>query len=138
MKIGFTCGSFDLLHAGHVAMLEECASFCDKLIIGLQVDPSIDRPTKNKPIQSVVERYIQLKAVKFVDEIIPYQYESELEEILRTVKIDVRIIGSDWEGKNFTGKELIGEMHKIIYNKREHSFSSSNLRKRIIKNNKKA
>jgi glycerol-3-phosphate cytidylyltransferase len=131
IKTGFTCGSFDLLHAGHVVMLEECASVCDKLIVGLQVDPSIERSNKNKPIQSLVERYIQLKAVKFVDKIIPYQYESELEQILKAVNIDVRIIGSDWEGKDFTGKNLIGETHKIVYNKRQHSFSSSELRKRI-------
>ena len=131
IKTGFTCGSFDLLHAGHVVMLEECASVCDKLIVGLQVDPSIERSNKNKPIQSLVERYIQLKAVKFVDKIIPYQYESELEQILKAVNIDVRIIGSDWEGKDFTGKNLIGETHKIVYNKRRHSFSSSELRKRI-------
>jgi len=131
VKIGFTCGSFDLLHAGHIVMFEECLSVCDKLIVGLQTDPSIDRPSKNKPIQSLVERYIQLQAVRFVDEIIPYQHESELEQILKAIKIDVRIIGSDWEGKDFTGKNLIGDMYEVVYNNRRHSFSSSELRKRI-------
>ena len=131
MKRGFTCGSFDLLHAGHIVMLEECASYCDTLIVGLHTDPSTERPDKNKPIQSLVERYIQLKAVKFVDEIIPYQYENELIEILTTMNIDIRLIGSDWRGKEFTGRELAGSNHKIIYNKRQHGFSSSGLRERI-------
>ena len=131
IKTGFTCGSFDLLHAGHIVMLEECLSFCDRLIVGLQTDPSIERPHKNKPIQSLVERYIQLKAVKFIDEVIPYEVENDLEEILKSVKIDVRIIGADWKGKDFTGKELAGNLHKIVYNTRQHSFSSSELRKRI-------
>ena len=133
IKIGFTCGSFDLLHAGHIVMLEECLSFCDKLVVGLQVDPSIERPHKNHPVQSLVERYIQLKAVKFVDEVIPYQLEEDLEQILKTVKIDVRIIGSDWRGKEFTGKHLVGDMHEIVYNSRQHTLSSSELRERIKK-----
>ena len=131
MSRGFACGSFDLLHAGHVVMLEECASHCDTLIVGLHADPSTERSDKNKPIQSLVERYIQLKAVKFVDEIIPYQYEKELIEILTTMNIDIRFIGSDWRGKDFTGRELVGSKHKIIYNKRQHGFSSSGLRGRI-------
>ena len=131
IKTGFTCGSFDLLHAGHIVMLEECLSFCDRLIVGLQIDPSTERPHKNKPVQSLVERYIQLKAVKFIDEVLPYELEKDLEEILKSVKIDVRIIGADWKGKDFTGKELAGNLHKIVYNTRQHSFSSSELRKRI-------
>ena len=131
MKKGFTCGSFDLLHAGHVAMLEECSSLCDYLIVGLQTDPSIERTEKNRPVQSLVERYIQLKAIKFVDEIIPYEFESDLLEILQCLPLDIRFIGSDWKGLNFTGKNIAEPNHKIVYNSRNHSYSSSNLRKRI-------
>jgi glycerol-3-phosphate cytidylyltransferase len=135
MKIGFTAGAFDLLHAGHVIMLEECSSFCDKLIIGLHVDPSVERDSKNPPVQSMVERYIQLKAIKFVDEIIPYQTEKDLADLLKAIKIDIRFVGSDWKGKNFTAKSLSTNegKHKIIYNARDHSYSSSELRLRIKK-----
>ena len=118
-KIGITFSSFDLLHAGHIKMLEEAKTVCDYLIVGLQLDPSYDRPTKNKPTQTVVERYIQLKAVSAVDEIIPYYTEQDLEDILRSFVIDVRIIGED------KGIEL-------FYNKRDHRFSSTDLRKRIF------
>jgi glycerol-3-phosphate cytidylyltransferase len=132
MKIGITCSTFDLLHAGHVLMLEECKTYCDYLICALQVDPSVDRPEKNKPIQSLVERYIQLKAVKWVDEIIPYSTESELEEIFSALPIDVRIIGNDYAGKEFTAKSICDERGiEIIYNKRDHGYSSSGLRKRM-------
>tara|TARA_R100000152_G_C6781539_1_gene216235 strand:- start:193 stop:600 length:408 start_codon:yes stop_codon:yes gene_type:complete len=131
MKVGFTAGAFDLLHAGHVLMLEECASKCDKLIVGLHLNPSSERPEKNKPIQSVVERYIQLKSVKFVSEIIPYETEQDLADLLIVLPINIRFIGEDWKHKNFTGKKLAGTRHKIIYNRRGHSFSSSDLRKRI-------
>jgi len=131
MKVGFTAGTFDLLHTGHVLMLEECSSKCDHLIVGLHTNPHIERPHKNPPVQSLVERYIQLKAVKFVSEIIPYQTEKDLVDLLTILPIDIRFIGSDWEGKDFTGKNLGEKKHKILYNRREHPYSSSDLRKRI-------
>jgi glycerol-3-phosphate cytidylyltransferase len=132
MKIGITCSTFDLLHAGHVLMLEECKQHCDYLICALQVDPTIDRPNKNKPIQSLVERYIQLKGVKWVDEIIPYSTESELEEIFKSLPINVRIIGQDYVGRDFTAKQICADRGiEILYNRREHDYSSSGLRKRI-------
>jgi glycerol-3-phosphate cytidylyltransferase len=133
MKVGITCSTFDLLHAGHVIMLEECKQHCDYLICALQVDPTIDRPTKNKPVQSLVERYLQLNAVKWVDQIIPYSTESELEEIFKALPINVRIIGEDYMGKEFTGKEICKDRDiEIIYNKRQHDYSSSDLRKRVM------
>jgi glycerol-3-phosphate cytidylyltransferase len=136
MKIGITCSTFDLLHAGHILMLEECKTHCDYLICALQVDPSIDRPTKNKPIQSLVERFIQLKAVKWVDEIIPYTTEAELEEIFSALPLNVRIIGSDYLGKEFTAKQICNRRGiEIVYNKRDHQFSSTELRKRIAEKN---
>ena len=128
--IGFTCGSFDLLHAGHIVMLEEAKSKCDKLIVGLQTDPSIDRPEKNKPIQSVYERFIQLSAVKYIDQIIPYDTEESLMDLLQSHHIDIRFIGEDYREKKFTGSELPID---IEYTRRKHSFSSSNLRERIFK-----
>jgi len=132
MKVGITCSTFDLLHAGHILMLEESKSYCEYLICAIQVDPSIDRADKNKPSQSLVERFIQLKAVKWVDEIIPYTTESELEEIFSALPINVRIIGEDYLGKDFTAKEICNQRGiEIVYNKREHKFSSSELRKRI-------
>ena len=129
--IGFTCSCFDLLHAGHILMLKDAKQQCDKLIVGLQTDPTLDRPEKNKPIQSFEERKIQLEAVKYVDEILKYNTEKELFEILRMLRPDVRILGSDYEGKYFTGTEL---NIPIYYHKRNHNYSSSNLRKKIIKN----
>ena len=133
MKIGITFSCFDLFHAGHVAMLHEAKTQCDYLIVGLQTDPTIDRPTKNKPIQSVFERYMQLKACKYIDEIIPYATEKDVEDILLTYPIDVRIIGSDYMDQNFTGKDLCGWKDiAIYYNKRMHSFSTSELRQRVI------
>jgi len=132
MKIGITCSTFDLLHTGHILMLKESKQHCNYLICALQVDPTIDRPTKNKPTQSVVERYTQLKAVKYVDEIIPYVTELELEEIFLSYQIDVRIIGSDYIGKHFTAKEICRERGiDIIYNKRDHDYSTTELRNRI-------
>ena len=133
MKVGFTCSTFDLLHAGHVQMLKDAKEECDYLIVGLQTDPTIDRPdTKKKPIQTLVERSIQLKAVKYVDEVIPYETEKDLEDILQMYNISVRIIGEEYQGKNFTGKEICVKKHiKIVYNKREHRFSSTDLRERI-------
>ena len=132
MKVGFTCSTFDLLHAGHIQMLKDAKEECDYLIVGLQTDPTIDRPEKNKPIQTLVERSIQLKAVKYVDEVIPYETEKDLEDILQMYNISVRIIGEEYQGKNFTGKEICVKKHiKIVYNKREHRFSSTDLRERI-------
>jgi glycerol-3-phosphate cytidylyltransferase len=130
--IGFTCSTFDLLHAGHILMLAEAKSVCDYLIVALQTDPSIDRPdTKNKPVQSVVERYVQLSAVKFIDQIIVYQTEKDLEDMLMFLPITVRFIGEEYEGKEFTGKDICEDRGiKIWYNSRKHRFSSSELRQR--------
>lgn len=130
--IGITCSTFDLLHSGHILMLEECKNYCNYLICAIQVDPSIDRPKKNKPIQSIFERFIQLDAVKYVDKIIPYVTESELETIFESLKLDVRIIGEDYINKDFTAKNICKNRNiKIIYNKRDHKFSSTNLRNKI-------
>jgi len=126
--IGFTCGAFDLLHAGHVVMLKEARKNCDKLVVGLQTDPSIDRQDKNKPIQSVYERYVQLSGVKFVDEIIPYDTEQCLVDLLQSQEIDIRFIGEDYRDREFTGSDLPIE---VFYTSRQHSFSSSSLRNKI-------
>ena len=132
MKVGFTASAFDLLHSGHVAMLREAKSVCDYLICGIQVDPTIDRPTKNKPVQTIVERYAQLAAVKYVDEIIPYCTEADLLDIINMYPINVRIIGEEYKTQEFTGKERCRELGiDIHYNKRNHRFSSSGLRKRV-------
>lgn len=129
MKVGITFSTFDLFHAGHVKMLEEAKRQCDFLIVGLQLDPSIDRPEKNKPVQGLVERYIQVKGCKHVDEIVPYVTEQDLEDILRSFKIDVRIIGEEYRDKGFTGKEYCSQKGiEIYYNARDHRFSSSGLR----------
>jgi glycerol-3-phosphate cytidylyltransferase len=109
MKTGITFSSFDLLHAGHITMLEKAKRQCDYLIVALQTDPTIDRPEKNRPTQSVVERYIQLKGCRFVDEIVPYATEHDLEDILRSFKIDVRIIGDEYKDKNLTGRTYCEE-----------------------------
>ena len=132
MKIGITCSTFDLLHAGHILMLEEAKENCDYLIAALQLDPTLDRPEKNKPSQSILERYIQLKGCKFVDEIIPYSSEKDLEEIFATLKLDMRIIGADYIDKNFTAKDICERRGiEIYYNRRDHAYSSSDLKKRI-------
>ena len=132
MKIGITFSAFDLLHAGHITMLEEAKRQCDYLIAALQTDPTIDRPEKNRPTQSVVERYIQLKGCKFVDEIVPYATEQDLEDILRSFRIDVRIIGDEYQDKNFTGRTYCEEKGIVLYfNVRDHRFSSSSLRKEV-------
>ncbi len=134
MKVGITFSAFDLLHAGHIKMLEEAKRNCDYLICGLQTDPTIDRPEKNKPVQTVVERYIQLKACKHVDEIVPYATEQDLEDILRAFKIDVRIVGEEYKEVNFTGRALCEESGIDLYfNKRNHRFSSSGLRREVFK-----
>jgi glycerol-3-phosphate cytidylyltransferase len=136
-KIGFTCSTFDLLHAGHVTMLEEAKRHCDFLIVGLQNDPTLDRPEKNSPVQSIVERQIQLAAVKYVDEIVIYNTEQDLIDLLLTLPIDVRILGDEYKTKDFTGKDIAKQRgSKIIYNGRDHSFSSSSLRKRVVKADK--
>jgi glycerol-3-phosphate cytidylyltransferase len=132
MKVGFTASTFDLLHAGHVSMLREAKEQCDYLICGLQMDPSVDRPTKNSPIQTVVERYTQLNAVKYVDEIVPYATEKDLEDILEMYHIDVRILGEEYRDKDFTGKDICKKRGiQLYFNKRDHRFSSSDLRNRV-------
>ena len=132
MKVGITFSSFDLFHAGHVKMLEDAKEQCDYLICGLQTDPTLDRPEKNKPVQSVVERYIQLKGCKYVDEIVPYATEQDLEDILRSFNIDVRVIGDEYASKQFTGRKYCEQKGvTLFYNKREHRFSSSSLRKEV-------
>ena len=132
MKVGFTCSTFDLLHAGHVSMLREAKEQCDYLICGLQMDPTIDRPTKNSPIQTVVERYTQLNAVSYVDEIIPYVTEEDLEDILEMYHIDVRILGEEYRNLDFTGKDICKKRGIALYfNERAHRFSSSELRTRV-------
>jgi len=132
LKIGITFSTFDLLHAGHVAMLAEAKNHCDYLIAGLQTDPTIDRDSKNKPVQSIVERQIQLACNRFVDEIVVYQTEKDLEDILLSMPIDVRILGIEYQDKEFTGRDICNKRGiEIVYNGRDHSFSSSNLRKRV-------
>lgn len=132
-KIGFTCSTFDLLHAGHITMLKEAKNKCDYLICGLQTDPTIDRPnSKNKPIQTLVERWIQLEAIKYVDEIVVYQTEKDLEDLFFTLNMDVRIVGEEYRNTNFTGKDICEQRGiELYYNKREHSFSTTELRERI-------
>jgi len=135
MRVGFTCSAFDLLHAGHVQMLRDAKDQCEYLICGLQVDPTLDRPNKNQPIQTVVERYTQLKAVSYVDEIIPYSTEADLEDILAMYHINVRILGEEYRDKDFTGKDICRKRDiDLHFNKRDHRFSSSDLRKRVCEN----
>jgi glycerol-3-phosphate cytidylyltransferase len=132
MKVGITFSTFDLLHAGHVKMLEEAKRQCDYLIVGLQLDPSLNRPEKNSPSQTIIERYIQLKGCKHIDEIVPYVSEQDLEDILKSFKLDIRIIGEEYKEKPFTGKDYCKEKGiEIYYNKRDHRFSSSGLRKQV-------
>jgi len=132
LKVGFTCSAFDMLHSGHIQMLRDAREQCDYLICGLQTDPSADRPEKNRPIQTVVERYTQLKAVQYVDEIIPYATEEDLKDILSMYHIDVRILGDEYREKDFTGKEICKRRDIALYfNKRDHRFSSSELRRRV-------
>ena len=128
MVKGFTCSSFDLLHAGHILMLKDAKEQCDYLIVGLQIDPTIDRPEKNKPIQSYEERYIQLQAVKYIDEIFVYETEEDLYKKILYFNSDIRILGSDYKGKSFTGDDL---NIPIYYHERNHDYSTSNLRKEI-------
>ena len=136
-RIGFTCSTFDLLHAGHITMLEEAKHHCDFLIVALQTDPTIDRPdSKNPPIQSIVERQIQLAAVKYVDEVVIYSTEQDLCDLLLTLPIDVRILGDEYAESEFTGRDICKQRDIDLYfNKRDHSFSSTSLRKRVSDQN---
>ena len=132
MIVGFTCSAFDLLHAGHVQMLRDAKDQCDYLICGLQVDPTLDRPEKNQPIQTVVERYTQLKALRYVDEIIPYSTEADLEDILQMYHINVRILGEEYRDGKFTGRAICAARDiELYFNKRDHRFSTSDLRERV-------
>jgi len=133
LKIGITFSTFDLCHAGHIAMLAEAKNHCDYLIAGLQTDPTIDRPDiKNPPVQSVVERQIQLAACRYVDEVVVYQTEQDLVDILLTLPIDVRILGIEYAEKDFTGaQECYNRRIELVFNQRDHSFSSSSLRRRV-------
>ena len=134
-KIGFTCSTFDLLHAGHITMLEEARRQCEFLIVGLQNDPTLDRPdSKNAPVQSLVERQIQLSAVKYVDEIIVYNTEEDLCDLLLTLPIDIRILGVEYAESEFTGRQICENRGiECFFNKRDHSFSSTSLRNRVRK-----
>ena len=134
MKTGFTCSTFDLFHAGHIIMLKEAKAQCDYLIVGLQTDPTIDRPKeKNKPVQSIFERYVQLQACKYVDEIVVYATEKDLVDILLSYPIDVRILGDEYKDKEFTGKyECMSKEIEFYFNRREHSFSTTELRQRVV------
>lgn len=127
-KVGFVCSSFDLFHSGHVLMLKEAKTQCDYLIAALQTDPTVDRAWKNKPVQTVFERYVQLEGCKYVDLVVPYTTEAELRDILLSYPIDVRIMGAEYQGKEYTGSDLD---IPIYFNQRKHSFSSSELRKRV-------
>ncbi len=129
-KTGFTCGAFDLLHAGHALMLEEAKSVCDHLIVAVQYDPSADRTEKNRPIQSYEERITMVKSIRYVDEVVLYETEKDLYDLLKKINPDVRIIGADWKGKEFTGFDLPIE---IYFNTRDHKWSTSSLRKRVFK-----
>ena len=132
LKIGITFSTFDLLHAGHVAMLAEAKNHCDYLICGLQTDPTIDRASKNKPVQSIVERQIQLAGSRYVDEVVVYATEKDLEDILLTLPIDVRILGVEYKDKDFTGRDICNSRGiELVFNGRDHSFSSSSLRRRV-------
>lgn len=127
---GFTAGAFDVCHAGHLIMFEECKKNCDYLIVGLHINPQTDRKEKNRPVQTSFERYMQLKACRFIDEIIPYDTEEDLYNLLVSVKPDIRFMGNDWQGKPNYSRDKLPNM-RVVYNNREHSFSSSNLRERI-------
>lgn len=129
LKIGFTCSTFDLFHAGHIVMLQEAKTMCDYLVVGLLSDPTIDRPDKkNPPVQSMFERYIQISSCRYVDEVIPFQTEQEIVDIILTIQPDIRFVGEEYKGTSHTGVGLC----PVHYNKRKHSFSSQDLRKRVI------
>ena len=126
--VGFTCGAMDLLHAGHVLMLKECKEQCDYMIVGLQSNPSLDRPDKNKPIETLEERKIRLEGCRYVDKILVYKTEKDLYVLLKKLKPGVRFVGADWKGKHFTGDDL---PIKVVYNTRSHNYSTTSLRERI-------
>tara|TARA_B100000287_G_scaffold433811_1_gene496492 strand:- start:4321 stop:4731 length:411 start_codon:yes stop_codon:yes gene_type:complete len=130
MKIGFTCSSFDILHPGHIIMLKDCKNVCDHLIVGLQTDPTIDRSTKNKPIQTFEERKIMIESIRYVDEVTVYSTEDELYQLIQRINPDVRILGTDWKGKEYTGIDLD---IPIYWHIRNHDWSTTNLRKRVAK-----
>ena len=133
-RIGITFSAFDMLHAGHIAMLSEAKNHCDYLICGLQTDPTIDRPEKNPPVQSIVERHIQLASCRYVDEVVVYQTEQDLCDLLLILPLDVRILGSEYQPQNFSGrKECAMRSIELVFNRRDHSFSSSSLRRRVAK-----
>lgn len=133
VRVGITASTFDLLHAGHVSMLREAKTQCDYLICALQVDPSKDRPDKNMPVQTLVERYTQLNAIKYVDEIVPYETELDLLDILSMYQIDVKIMGEEYRDQDFTGKDICRKRDiEFYFNRRDHRFSSSDLRKRVV------
>lgn len=132
-KIGFTASSFDLLHPGHIAMLAEARAHCDFLIVGLLTDPTISRPdTKNKPIQSTFERYIQIQAVQYVDWLVPFDTEEDLEQMIRMLKPDIRFCGVEYRGTQHTGYDIPDVFN--YYNRRDHNYSTSELRERIYTN----
>lgn len=132
MKIGITASAFDLLHAGHICMLEEASRQCDYLIAAIQTNPNLDRSAKNAPAQSVVERYIQLRGCKYVDEIIPYETEKDLEDIFASMDIHIRILGVEYKDKDFTGRDMCKKRGiELYFNERSHDFSTSELRRRI-------
>jgi glycerol-3-phosphate cytidylyltransferase len=132
MKTGITFGAFDLCHTGHVLMFAECKAYCDHLIVGLQVDPSLERNQKNTPVQSLYERFVQLNAIKYIDEIVPYAYEHEILQILQSRNIGVRFVGADYIARDFTGKDYcVSKSIDLHFNNRDHGFSTTELRKRI-------
>ena len=133
--VGFTCGAMDLLHAGHILMLKECRAQCDYFIVGLEIDPSLDRPDKNKPIETVEERMIKLQGCRYVDEIIVYKDELDLYNLLKKLNPDIRFMGADWKNKLNYSRDKLPKM-KVIYNSRDHNYSSANLRQRIINSKK--
>lgn len=137
MKIGITASTFDLFHAGHVIMLKEAKEHCDYLICALQTDPSVDRPEKNKPVQTVYERFVQVNGCKYVDQVIPYESESDLLNLISSIPLQVRILGVEYKDKDFTGKQYcIDNGIQIYYNSRGHSFSSTELRNRVAERQK--
>lgn len=137
LTVGLTAGAFDLCHAGHQLMFRDAKQHCDYLIVAIQVDPSADRPEKNKPVQTIVERQIQVASSRYVDHTIVYYTEKDLHDLLLCLDYDVRILGDEYETKHFTGKDIVGHLDKCVFNSREHSFSSSSLRKRVYTAEKK-
>tara|TARA_R100000697_G_scaffold120067_1_gene144799 strand:- start:582 stop:1010 length:429 start_codon:yes stop_codon:yes gene_type:complete len=137
MIVGFTCGTFDLVHAGHVLMLKEASEVCDFLIVGLHIDPSEEREWKNKPVQSIHERFIQLEAIKYVDYVLPYHTENDMHELLQILRVNVRIVGEEYRNRPLSGEHLHEDLNiKLHYNSRRHGFSSTELRDRVKRANK--